>query len=411
MLSAAAALIVAAGCSSGGGGSGGSAGAGASGSASALQTVTVGLLADITGPAASSSKTVVGGVKAGTYYAAREGYKIKYVVGDSQTNPTTALSVAQKFVTQDHVQAVISFSSLAFGAANYLTAHHIPVVGSSHDGPEWITAENMFSITGATHTTMVTTTAGKYLKMQGVTRLASVGYSISPSSSEAASAAAESAKAAGISVGFLDAKFPFGSTNVGPEVLGMKNAKIDGFYASVEPNTAFALLTGLRDQGVNLKTALLFTGYGGDLTQGGPGAIDAAQGVSFAVPFEPVEMQTPATKQFESDLRSAGLAGEPTFANYGGYVSVGLLVQGLKAAGPKPTNASLITALSNIHDFTALGLYGSHKLDINDRTNIVGGVDNCLWMVKLQGSSFKLVNGATPVCGDILKGVTVAPAS
>jgi branched-chain amino acid transport system substrate-binding protein len=72
------------------------------------------VFADITGPAASGNKTVEAGVKAGTYYAARNGYKVKYVVGDTATNPTTALSVAQKFVTQDHVLAVIASSAITF---------------------------------------------------------------------------------------------------------------------------------------------------------------------------------------------------------------------------------------------------------------------------------------------------------
>ncbi len=405
---ATAGLVIAAGCGSSSSGKSASSGNGSA----PLKTYTIGILTDRTGPAASGNKTSVDGVKAGVVYATRQGYNIKYVIADTATNPATALSAAQKLVTQDHVFAVFAHSALTFAAAPYLTAHKVPVIGMAEDGPEWITAKNMFSVVGALQTTKVTTTDGKFFKKVGVTNLGSVGYSISPSSSESSKAAAESSKAAGIKVGYLNAAFPFGGTNVGPTVLAMKNAGIDGLVTATDPNTAFSLITGLRQAGVKLKAALLPTGYGGDLLQAGPGALKAAQNVYFLLSYEPVEMQTAATKQFSADLKAAGVTGEPTFAMYNGYTSIGLIIQGLKAAGAQPTQASLITALSNVHEFTALGLYGSHKLDINDRVNAVGGgADNCAWVVQLQGDAFKTVPGADPVCGEILAGKTVTPSS
>ncbi len=400
-------LAVVAGCSSGSGGAGASTGTGTS----AKKTVTIGVLTDSTGPAASGNKTSVEGVKAGVVYAARQGYTVKYVVADTATNPATALSAAQKLVTRDHVFAVIAHSAVAFAATNYLTAHKVPVVGSGQDGPEWITAKNMFSVTGALNSTKVTTTAGTFFKAQGVTNVGAVGYSISPTSAETAKAGAESARAAGLKVGYLNAKFPFGSTDVGPVALAMKKAGVDGLVLQIDPNTSFSLITALRNEGVKLKVALLPTGYGGDLLQAGPGALNAAQNLYFGLEYEPVEMQTPATKQFVADLRAGGVTGAPTYAMYNGYAAVGLLVQGLKAAGADPGKASLIKALSNIHDFTALGLFGSHKLDINDRQNIVGSVDNCLWVTKLEGKTFTLVKGADPVCGTVIPGKTVSASS
>ena len=46
-------------------------------------TYTVGLLTDETGLAASGNKSSVAGVQAGTVLASRDGYTIKYVVGDT----------------------------------------------------------------------------------------------------------------------------------------------------------------------------------------------------------------------------------------------------------------------------------------------------------------------------------------
>ncbi len=65
-----------------------------------------------------------------------------------------------------------------------------------------------------------------------------------------------------------------------------------------------------------------------------------------------------------------------------------------------------------IHDWDARGQFSTHKLDINDRQNIVAGVDNCIWATRLVGSTFELVNGAaTPLCGHVLRRVTVAASS
>ncbi|WP_045880272.1 ABC transporter substrate-binding protein [Pseudofrankia sp. DC12] len=402
----ASAMLLAAGC-----GSSKSDGGSATASGKANKTITVGVLTDVTGPASSGNKTFVDGVEAGVVYAARNGYTIKTVVADTATNPTTALTAAQKLVTQDHVSVVFGQSAIFFTASNYLTAHNVPVIGMSEDGPEWITAKNMFSVAGPLQQTKVAETTGKLFKLLGVTNVAALGYGISPVSAESAASGAASAEVAGLKVSYLNAKFPFGSTDVGPEVLAMKAAGIDGLYPTVDPNTAFALVTGLRNQGVDLKAALLPTGYGGDLLQAGQGALNQAQGVYFTLGYEPIEMQTAATKQLQADFKSAGITEAPTYAAYNGYVSTGLLVRALKANGGNTAAASIIGSLSNIHDWDAMGLFGSHKADINDRVNIVGGADNCIWVTKLEGNEFTLVKGATPICGALVPGKTVAAAS
>jgi ABC-type branched-subunit amino acid transport system substrate-binding protein len=410
------ALLVAAGCSSsksdnGNESKGSPSAGGASTAAGPLKTVTIGVLQDSTGPAASGNKTAIDGVQAGVVYAQRNGFKVKYVIGDTATNPATALAAAQKFVTRDHVDAVIAHSAITFAAAPYLTQHKVPVIGAAEDGPEWITATNMFGVFGALHTTKVADTTGKLFKLLDVQTVGALGYSISPSSSEAAKAAVASAKSQGLKEGYLNAAFPFGSTNVEPVALAMKKANVDGFTAATDPNTAFALITALRNAGADVKAALLATGYGGDVLQAGPGALRAAQNVYFTVGYEPVEMQTAATKQFQADLKSAGVSGVPTYAMYNGYTSVGLLVRALKENGGNADPAAVIASLEKIHDWDALGLWGTHKLDINDRENIVGGADNCTWATKLVGEKFQLVKGADPICGKVLEGVTVSPSS
>lgn len=408
---AAGVAMAAAGCSSSKSSSGSGASGGSGSSASASHTINIGVLTDLTGPAASAAKTSVKGVAAGAELAKTDGYSIHYVVGDTQTSPSGALSAAQKLVQQNHVTAIVAVSALAFAASSYLTAQGVPVVGVAEDGPEWITAKNMFSTFGFLDTTKVSTTGGQLFKMLGAKTIGTLGYSISPSSAEAAKSAAVSAQQAGLKVGYLNANFPFGSTDVQPVAIKMKAAGVDGVTASVDPNTGLDLLTALRQSGDNPKVALFPTGYGSDLSEGGPGAVQSAQGAYFSLSFEPVEMNTPATRQFAADLKATGVTGDPTYGEYGGYTAVALLLQALKATGAKPTHASLIKALSNITDFDAAGLLGSHTLSMADRAASAVGVDACTYVTKLVGTTFQPVPGADPVCGTEIPGKTVSASS
>ena len=179
-------------------GSAGGTAAGSSGSSGGTKTVNVGILTDITGISASSNKSSVQGFEAGINWAATQGYNIKYVVADTTSSPQGTLSAAQKLVDQDHVLAVLADSSFTFAAAPFLQSHGIPVVGTAQDASEWTTDKNMFSSYGAIHTNEVSTTEGSIFKLLGATKIGSLGYSISPSSAEAAKAVAVSSEAVGL---------------------------------------------------------------------------------------------------------------------------------------------------------------------------------------------------------------------
>jgi ABC-type branched-subunit amino acid transport system substrate-binding protein len=395
-------IATACGSSSKHGATGGTGGSGGSG-----KTYTVGVLADMTGLAASGNKSVVQGVEAGIYRAKQQGYNIKYTLVDTQSSPAGALSAAQQLVLNDHVFAVIAASSLLFAAASFLNQHNVPVIGSAEDGPEWLTDTNMFSPYGpgiGSGQAPVVTGVAKAMQLEGVTNVGILAYAY-PTSALAARDIQAGAESVGLKVGYINTSFPLGGTNVGPVVLAMKAAGINGFVAPLAPNTALAAIVALRQQGVNLKGAFLYNGYGGDLIQAGPGALQDAQGVYFGNEFEPFEMNTPATQQFHSALvAGAGVTGDPTFAEFAGYGSLDILVTGLKAAGSNPTAASLITALNGVHNYNPAGLFGSHHWDLNNRIALPGGVDDCAWLTRLNGSSFELVPGGDPICGQTVPG-------
>jgi branched-chain amino acid transport system substrate-binding protein len=368
----------------------------------------VGVLTDLTGVSAAGFLTFPKGIEAGIGVTKGEGYTIKYVLADTTSTPNGALAAAQKLVEQDHVFAILGASSLFFAAAPYLLSHGIPVVGAGIDGPEWITDRNMFSVVGTQDYTKVYSQSGEVFKKLGATNLASVGYPI-PSSEDTAKATAISAQIAGLKVGYLNTSLPLGSTNVTPLVLAMKDAGVDGLNPDIITNSSFAIVEGLKQEGVQVK-AELAEGYGGDLVQGGPGAQQAAQGVYFGVGYQPVEMQTAATKMLQNALSTyAGVTGDPSFSEYYGYLSVDALVQGLKAAGHNATQASFINAMLAITNYQGLGLWGGHSISwaMADRGQ-VSGADNCIWITQYQGTTFHVIPGLAPLCGQTIQGKKIS---
>jgi branched-chain amino acid transport system substrate-binding protein len=375
-------------------------------------TYTLGLLTDLTGVLAPTNHTSPVGVKAAEGLFNAKGYKLKYVVADTGTSPTGALTAAQTLVEQDHVYAVIAISGLTFAASSYLTSQNVPVIGSAIDGNEWTATKNMFSVTGTPNFAQVETTTGKILKLLGAKNFAALGYTGVPSSTEAAEGAAESAQLAGIKVGYLNSQFSLGSTNVAPEVLAMKSAGVDSVIAEVEQSTSFALITGLRQEGVDLKAPLFSAGYGGDLRSAGPASEKAAQGGYFLQLNEPIELHTAATETLVGAMQKyAGVSADQiTDVEMYAYMSVNAFIDGLKAAGSNPSQASFIDAMLKIRHFNGAGLYGSHTVGfaMDQRGQGTAGADNCAWVVRWSGASFHLVSGAEPICGTVVPGKTVS---
>lgn len=378
------------------------------GGTAATQTIKVGVMTDSTGSAASGFTTTEQGIKAGISVAAGKGIKIQYVMADTTSTPAGALAAAQKLVEQDHVFAILEVSSDFYGAAAYVAAQHIPVIGGGFDGPEWSNpaATNLFSAFGSVDYSAVSTTFGDFFKSQGATTVGVLGYGISASSSNAAAGAAISAQHAGLKVGYQNLNFTFGSTDVQPVAIAMKNAGVDAVYAPVVPSTGFALAATLAALGVKTKVILLPTGYGGDLLQS-PAGVQAAQGVDFQTSAATVDLNTPGTQQFQAALNSAaGVTGIPTFAEYEGYIVVAGLTDGLLKAGATPTQASLMTALHADSTFDGFGLFGSHPVDFSKVPSIQGaqGPGNCMYVAKLTGSTFTTITGAGPICGTVIAG-------
>ena len=172
------------------------------------------------------------------------------------------------------------------------------------------------------------------MKAQGATKMASIGYGISPSSTAAAKSNSQyAAPAAGMQAVYTNTTVDFGSTDVSPIVLGIKNSGADAAFYAMNANTNLAIVQGLVQNGVKMKAELMATGYGQQLLDE-PSSAQIGPEVLFTQQWAPVEAKTKATKQFQADLKKyANFTGVPDFGIYTGYIDCDLAITGLKQQG------------------------------------------------------------------------------
>ena len=165
---------------------------------------------------------------------------------------------------------------------------------------------------------------------------------------------------------YTNTSVDFGSSDVGPLVLGMKNAGANGAYLPLVASSNIAIIQGLQQNGVNMKALVMPTGYGQDLLDQ-PIAQTLGPEDVFTSAWAPVELKTKATKQFQSDLKKySGLTGVPDFGSYTGYITCELAILGLEHAGATPTRQGFVDGLRTLGSYDQAGL-GCTSVDISTR--------------------------------------------
>jgi branched-chain amino acid transport system substrate-binding protein len=382
----------------------GVAAASAAGPGVTSNSITVGLITSLTGPAAQQYTGIVASAQARidlqNAKGGVHGRKIHLIVEDDGTNPATNQTASQALIAKG-VFGVIEQSAVTFGGSKVLQQAGVPVVGGAYDGPEWGQQPNtnMFSLRGSldAHAPANTVTAS-FIKAHGGKVVGSLGYSISPSSISSATGFMYASEKLGLQKGYINTTLPFGSIAVTPLALQIRAAHVDSLYLPLDQNTNFAILTALRQAGVTLKVAVSATGYGQALLDD-TSVLPDAQGTYFPAVGQPVELNTPATKAFQAALaKYAHYTGVPGFDWYEGWASTDLMIEGLELAGKNPTQSAFITNLHKVTHYSANGLLNPVSMSLK-----YFGKDQpstCGWEVQLRGSKFVPVpSNGKATCG------------
>lgn len=375
-------------------------------------TVTLGFIGSQSGVAAptqqDSDKACQARVDAENAKGGVNGRKIQLEVVDDKSSGAN-LTAAKDLVENRDAFAVVDNSAFAFLTYRYLKDAGIPMIGGGFDGSYYYDQGNENLISGLGGGTPVPgltyDTATRVMKQLGARKIAALGYGVSPSSSQAAKATETyAAKAQGLKGVYLNNTVEFGSTDVGPLVLGIKNSGADGLYLPLDNNTNFAIVQSLVQNNVPMKANVMATGYGQALLDQPAVAKVLTQHDVFQTGYRPVELGGPAIKAFRSNLKKySGITGVPGYGVYTGYIVCDMAIHGLQNAGKNPTHQSFVDGIRK----TKGGMYDAAGLTcspMNLSYENFGKVDptSCLWFVTEKDGKFHALNGGKPYTGKLV---------
>jgi hypothetical protein len=157
------------------------------------------------------------------------------------------------------------------------------------------------------------------------------------------------------------------------------------------------LITAVKNANVTLKATFIQGGYGQDLLDQ-PSSLASAQGVDMAAGYAPSSLNTTATKWLMSALKTYAdwTKPYPAAGMEWGWFTADTAIEGLKVAGANPTQQSFISNLRKVTSFDHHGLTCPvNYAAFSDTNQQFPG--NCTWMVKVQGSQFVSLTGASPI--------------
>ena len=183
------------------------------------------------------------------------GRKINVEMVDDQSSGANK-TAAQDLVQNKHVFMVVNNSSFAFLTYKFLQDAGVPQVNGGYDGTYYgepgnedvISASgNVVSANGVMYDDLP-----KLMKQMGASKVAALAYGISASSTAAAENFQKYAVPAvpGLKAVYTNTTVDFGSTDVGPQVLGIKNAGADAVYLPLVASSNIAVVQGLAQNGV-----------------------------------------------------------------------------------------------------------------------------------------------------------------
>jgi len=357
--------------------------------------IKVGYIYPATGVAASISQNGIKGfearIKKQNAQGGVNGRKIVYETADDGSSAAN-LTAAKDLVENQDVFAVVNQSPFAFLTFRYLLEQGVPMIGAGTDGTYYQQKgnENILSSggNGVLFGDVIYDTAAKMMKQAGAKKVAALAYGAASSSVASAKAFMNYAvPGVGLDPAYTNTALDFGSPDVSPAVLGMKNAGVDAVYLPMAAATNIAVVQGLQQNGVEMKASLLATGCGQDFLDS-PAAKDFPESAFFLDGYKPVELKTAETKKFQADLKKyAGFTGVPDFGVYNGYILADLLIKGLENAGKNLTRQGLVDGVHEVGKYDQAGL-GCQPVDVSLEGRGHASKTSCGWFLQVKNGKF-----------------------
>jgi branched-chain amino acid transport system substrate-binding protein len=318
------------------------------------------------------------------------GRKIEVEVANDHS--TQNMEAAQDLVQNRKVFAVVNNSTSAVFGYRYLLDSGVATIDGGYAGTYYAEPgnENLISAFGNTSLAQGVTydTVGKLLKKMGATKVAAVGYGISPSSKAAVENLQKYAiPAAGMKAVYTNSSADFGNVDAASIVLGIKNSGADAVFLPMVEGDNYRILQAIRENGLKMKAIILALGYGQPLLDS-PIAKTFGPEVLLSSIWAPVELKSKATEQFQADLaKYYHYKGVPTAGMYDGYYQADLLILGLQAAGKNLTRQGFVDAVRGLKTYDQAGL-ACQPVDISAANYGKASPTSCGWYVQVKDGKF-----------------------
>jgi len=319
------------------------------------------------------------------------GRKIKVIVYDDGSSPTTQISQANKAIQSDHVFGLGVNSSID---AMYTTLKqaNVPVTGFSN--LPLATDRNAFSATGVPlPSNFIGTSQLEKFKAEGATKLANINHA-SPGAANSGNLTSKAVQyVPGMTEVLRIADEPMGAHDATSTALRVKQSGADAltFVGFIEGGVSLA--QALAQQGVKLKAFSVAGLTDPSVLKNLNGALEGAIGATYG--SVPVGANVRAVKTFAAGMKAAGLNPYSAAAPMG-YLAADLFIRGLKEAGKCPTRQLFIDKLRNVTNYDGGGLVPA-KISFKQGITPNGNPAGCTWSLTAKGTD--LVPDAKPTCG------------
>jgi ABC-type branched-subunit amino acid transport system substrate-binding protein len=322
--------------------------------------ISVGAIATLSGGLAADFAPIVPGVRAYLDMVDAHGgvYGRKIVLTHALDDGTVNnAAVTRTLIEQDHVFAVVGEATAFFTGQPFLVQTDTPTFGFATQN-DWSPYKNLFAAYGSVLDYATTEPFFPYLAEQLHARVASViAYNVPQSSDECADALS-GLKSHGIDVGYSDLTVPYG-TSLSSDVVHMKQAGVDFVVSCMDLPGNLTLARELQQNGLIGVKQVWLDGYDLSALRQYPSLMQNTYFLLQHVPFQAASQfpgEFPGLERYIETMNHYEPAYTYNEVAMEGWLSAALFVEGLRAAGPAPTQKKLINAINHITNFTGGGL-------------------------------------------------------
>ena len=319
-------------------------------------------------------------------------------VGENQVKSLEIVQAADTF-------GVFAMPTVATGFPT-LAEEGVPLYTVVQFAPEVAGQESSYAIGGATCITCTSPFYAYAAQLAGATKVASIGYGVSPASKQCVKAQADSIEEhsdeSGLEVVYTNDTLIFGLPNgIAPEVTAMADAGVDLILTCIDQRAVRTLELELqRQQQTDVKVLLPRAIGDPTLLEGGGDLFEGDVAFVLNRPYTGPLSEVGPMPDFLEWIGKSDVDDLNLDTAVQGWVNADMAFQGILAAGPQFDRAKVVAATNAIEDYTADGLvvptdFGRQHVPPTEDDRLTHGPDpQCMIFAEVVDGAWKILGDA-----------------